>query len=35
MREAVFFDNRFHDGVVLGLLRDEYERSKRPMERSR
>ncbi len=25
LREAVFFDNRFHDMVVLGMLRNEYK----------
>ncbi len=25
LREAVFFDNRFHDLVVLGMLRNEYK----------
>lgn len=25
IRDAVFFDNQFHDGVILGILRDEYE----------
>jgi RimJ/RimL family protein N-acetyltransferase len=29
IRDAVFFDNRFHDGVVLGILRDEYEGTKK------
>jgi diamine N-acetyltransferase len=26
LRENVFFDNAFHDSVVLGLTKDEYER---------
>lgn len=25
LRDATFFDNRFHDIVVLGLLRNEYK----------
>ncbi len=25
LRDSTFFDNRFHDVVVLGLLRDEYK----------
>ena len=28
LREAVFFDNKFHDLVVLGMLKDEYEPAK-------
>jgi RimJ/RimL family protein N-acetyltransferase len=28
LRDAVFYDNRFHDLIVLGLLREEYERIK-------
>ncbi len=28
LRDTVFFDNRFHDMVVLGLLRDEYKPDK-------
>ena len=24
-RESVFFDNQYHDNVILGLLRDEYD----------
>lgn len=39
LRDAVFFDNRYHDGVALGLLRDEYEQRKKgtrkPRARSR
>ncbi len=27
LRENSFFDNQFHDGVVMGLLRSEYEKS--------
>ena len=27
-RDSVFFDNRYHDSVILGLLRDEYDTSK-------
>ena len=27
LRENVFFDNSFHDTVVLGLLKNEYDRS--------
>ena len=27
-RETVYFDGEFHDGILMGLLRDEYERSK-------
>ncbi|TMA00833.1 MAG: GNAT family N-acetyltransferase [Methanobacteriota archaeon] len=34
VRDSVFFDNRYHDSIVLGLLKDDYERSKKP-ERSR
>jgi len=26
LRENMFFDNQFHDAVVLGLLKNEYER---------
>lgn len=29
LRENVFFDNTFHDSVVLGLTKDEYEKSLR------
>lgn len=25
VRDSVFFDNRYHDSVVLGLLKEEYE----------
>ncbi len=28
LREAVFFDNKFHDIVVLGMLKDEYRHVK-------
>jgi RimJ/RimL family protein N-acetyltransferase len=35
LRDAVFFDNRYHDGVILGLLRDEYEQMKNPAPRQR
>ncbi len=28
LREAVFFDNKFHDLVVLGILKDEYEKKR-------
>jgi diamine N-acetyltransferase len=28
LREAVFFDNKFHDLVVLGILKDEYEKAR-------
>jgi len=27
LRENVFFDNSFHDTVVLGLLKNEYDSS--------
>lgn len=30
LRDAVFFDNRFHDIIVLGLLKEEYEARKKP-----
>ncbi len=29
MRENVFFDNSFHDTVVLGLLKNDYDRSQK------
>src|SRR5437667_8004099 len=29
-RDSVFFDNRYHDSVILGLLRDEYDASSKP-----
>lgn len=29
MRESVFFDNRYHDSIGLGLLRSEYETTRR------
>ena len=29
LRENVFFDNSFHDTVVLGLLKNEYDRSQK------
>jgi RimJ/RimL family protein N-acetyltransferase len=29
LRENVFFDNQFHDTVVLGLLKSEFEKSRR------
>ena len=29
LRDALFFDNRYHDGVVLSILRDEYDRGKK------
>lgn len=28
IRDSVFFDNRFHDSVVLGLLKEEYDERK-------
>ena len=28
VRDSVFFDNKYHDSVVLGLLKDEYEAGK-------
>ncbi len=28
LREAVFFDNRFRDLVVLGMLKNEYKPAK-------
>lgn len=28
VRDSVFFDNKYHDSVVLGLLKDEYETGK-------
>ncbi|HYY91951.1 MAG TPA: GNAT family protein [Candidatus Dormibacteraeota bacterium] len=30
LRENVFFDNAFHDTIVMGLTRDEYARSRKP-----
>jgi len=27
-RETVYFNNKFHDGVLMGLLREEYEKTK-------
>ena len=27
-RDTVYFDGAFHDGILMGLLRDEYEKSK-------
>lgn len=36
IRDSVFFDNRFHDSVALGLLRDEYQaRAKAPPRKGR
>ena len=29
LRENVFFDNSFHDTVVLGLLKNEYDGSQK------
>jgi len=29
LRENVFLDNSFHDTVVLGLLKNEYDRSQK------
>lgn len=29
LRDAVFYDNRFHDIIALGLLREEYEARKK------
>jgi RimJ/RimL family protein N-acetyltransferase len=29
IRDSVFFDNRHHDSLVLGLLKDEYEEMKK------
>jgi RimJ/RimL family protein N-acetyltransferase len=29
LRENVFFDNQYHDSVVLGLLKEEYQRPSR------
>ncbi len=28
LRDVVYFDNRYHDMVVLGILKDDYEKSK-------
>ncbi len=28
LRDSVFFDNKYHSGVVLGLLKDQYEAAK-------
>src|SRR3972149_1838260 len=28
VRDSVFFDNKYHDSIVLGLLKDEYEAGK-------
>lgn len=28
VRDSVFFDNRYHDSVVLGILKEEYETTK-------
>ncbi len=28
LRDVVFFDNRYHDMVVLGILKDDYEKGK-------
>ena len=28
LRENTFFDNQFHDNIVLGLTREEYDRSR-------
>jgi RimJ/RimL family protein N-acetyltransferase len=27
-RETVYFNNKFHDGLLMGLLREEYEKTK-------
>jgi RimJ/RimL family protein N-acetyltransferase len=35
LRDAVFFDNRYHDLVVLGLLKDEFESMRAAPEKSR
>jgi RimJ/RimL family protein N-acetyltransferase len=35
LRDAVFFDNRYHDLVVLGLLKDEFESIRAAPEKSR
>jgi RimJ/RimL family protein N-acetyltransferase len=35
LRDAVFFDNRYHDLVVLGLLKDEFESIRSASEMSR
>src|SRR5437867_12746320 len=29
-RDSVFFDNRYHDSMILGLLRGEYDASSKP-----
>jgi RimJ/RimL family protein N-acetyltransferase len=32
IRETVYFDGKYHDGIIMGILRDEYEKSKpKPM----
>jgi RimJ/RimL family protein N-acetyltransferase len=28
VRETVYFNGRYHDGILMGILRDEYERTK-------
>jgi RimJ/RimL family protein N-acetyltransferase len=35
LRDAVFFDNRYHDLVVLGLLKHEFESIRAVSETSR
>jgi RimJ/RimL family protein N-acetyltransferase len=35
LRDAVFFDNRYHDLVVLGLLKQEFESIRAASETSR
>src|SRR5690348_16236555 len=35
LRDAVFFDNRYHDLVVLGLLKQEFESIRAAPEKSR
>jgi RimJ/RimL family protein N-acetyltransferase len=35
LRETIFFDNRYHDLVVLGLLKQEFESIRAASETSR
>jgi len=36
LRDTVYFDGEFHEGVMMGILRDEYEKTKaRPAGRRR
>ena len=36
LRDTVYFDGRFHEGVMMGILRDEYEKTKsKPASRGR